>query len=54
MVDIVVRGLTEKETLDLRVLKAQLGERNWRTLFLRIVKERYMPMNIRIDNQGRK
>ncbi len=36
MVNIVVRELTQKETHDLRVLKAELGERTWRTLLLRV------------------
>ncbi len=40
MVDIVIRALTQKEARDLRVMKAELGERNWRTLFLRILGER--------------
>lgn len=39
MTDIVIRALSQKEAHDLRMLKLQLEERNWRTLFLRIVKE---------------
>lgn len=40
MVDIVIRDLSQKEARDLRISKAQLGERTWRTLVLRIIKER--------------
>uniref|UniRef100_A0A6M3Y5P0 Uncharacterized protein n=2 Tax=viral metagenome TaxID=1070528 RepID=A0A6M3Y5P0_9ZZZZ len=40
MTDIVIRALSKKEAHELRMLKLQLEERNWRTLFLRIVRER--------------
>jgi len=39
MTDIVIRALSKKEAHELRMLKLQLEERNWRTLVLRIVKE---------------
>ena len=39
MTDIVIRALSKKEAHELRMLKLQLEERNWRTLFLRIIKE---------------
>ena len=39
MTDIVIRGLTQKEAKELRILKLQLEERNWRTMILRIIRE---------------
>jgi len=39
MTDIVIRALSKKEVHELRMLKLQLEERNWRTLMLRIIRE---------------
>lgn len=39
MTDIVIRALSKEEAHDLRMLKAQLDESNWRALFLRLIKE---------------
>lgn len=40
MTDIVIRALSRKEAYELRMLKLRLEERNWRTLILRLVRER--------------
>ena len=39
MTDIVIRALTRGEAHELRLLKIQLEERNWRTLMLRIIRD---------------
>jgi len=39
MVDIVLRDLTDAEVKELRVLKAQLDKKNWRSLIIEIVRE---------------
>ncbi len=39
MTNIVIRDLTNREAHELRMLKLELEEINWRTMVLRIIRE---------------